>query len=192
MGLCSSAAGARGAVNSSGPGSKGARAQSIQDEARSFRSKAGGMKILIRKEGSRKAFLDFLKKTGHTGPAEELLNHYLNIEKIKRNVDKKAVRQGFIDVITHYQKRAEEKKDNPEHAAVIIYATLHSWKPLDSLTDEELFKHMVRSQEDVILAITPFFESFMASSDYRDWEKDETSREKRESQGHHSSTAGKY
>jgi hypothetical protein len=151
------------------------------------------MKLLMRKEGSRKAFLEFLKKKHNTGPAEELLNHFLNIEKIKRNGDKKVMRQQFVEVIEHYRKRSDEKKDIPEHAAVTIYSTLHSWKPLEDQSDVDLMKHMTRSQEDVILAITPFFEDFVASPDYKEFEKNETSQEKRESQGQHSSGgAGKY
>jgi hypothetical protein len=149
---------------------------SMQDEARSFRSKTGALKILLRQDGSRKAFQVFLRKAHQQGQ-EELVDYYITLEVIKRIIDKKEARQRSQEVIAQYQARAEKK----ESAAILIYETLHSWKGVDKLTDDELRIHMGRSAEEVMGILSPLFEQFVASKDYVEWTKEETKLERRHS-----------
>ena len=151
----------------------------MQDEARSFRSKTGAIKIILRADGSRKAFQNFLKKTHQKGE-EELVDYYMSLEVVRKIIDKKKFRDEAMQLIHTYKARADKK----DSAAEMIYETLHSWKGLENLTDEEFKAHMTRSAEEVVGILSPLFEKFVASKDYGEWTKEEKALERKKSVQH--------
>lgn len=161
----------------------GVKGNNMQEEANSFRSKSGTIKMLIKNKNSRKAFFTFLEKT--QPGKEEMLDYFLFIEGIKMSSSKgninlhsnEEIQQQFIAVIAKYEKLATGKNDDSPEA--IIFASTHTWKDITTLPPEELFKHMTRSQDEVLIALTPLFESFLLSNFYKEFDKNEKSNERR-------------
>ena len=152
--------------------------KSIQDDARSFYSKASAIKLLIKGEESRKAFRLYLEQC-HTDGEVEYLDYYLTVEGVKKNGgDNTNLRRQYMDIIHQYEAKAETSK---HPVAVAIANSTHSWKGADTLTDIELFKLMTRSQEDILCILTPNFEAFVASKYYLEWSKNQNKMEKRQS-----------
>ena len=56
---------------------------------------------------------------------------------------------------------------------------MHHWKGVANLTDEELYKHVERSQDDILLALTPLFETFLESPFFAEVKQAEAREEKR-------------
>lgn len=156
------------------------KGNSIQDDARSFRSKTGAIKMLIRAEESRLAFRAYIVKTHPKGEVE-YLDYYLAVEALKkRGVDKAELHQAFLDLIKEYELKSESTK----HPVVMaIYETTHSWQGLATLTQPELLKLMTRSQEEVLSILTPNFEKFISSKLYQEYSKGQNAKEKRRSSG---------
>ena len=131
--------------------------------------------MLIKNQNSRKAFFTFLEKT-HNGK-EELLDYFLFIETIKKVRDLDQSRNQFLEVINKYQRESSGKEG--ENNASIIYSSTHTWKDIKTLPSDELLKHMIRSQEEVLMALTPLFESFMISKFYKEVGLNEMANERR-------------
>ena len=153
--------------------------RNMQEEANSFRSKTGTLKMLIRNKNSRKAFFNFIEKTQKG--KEELLDYFLYIESIKKSKDKimgvEGQRDQFVAIVAQYEKKSSGKEcDTPE---VIIFNSTHTWRDLKTLPVDELLKHMSRSQDEVLIAITPMFESFLLSNYYKEFDKNEMANERR-------------
>ena len=154
--------------------------KSIQDDARSFYSKASAIKLLIKGEESRKAFRLYLEQC-HTDGEVEYLDYYLLVDGVKKNGgDNSNLRRQYMDIIHQYGTKAETSK---HPIAIAIANSTHSWKGADTLTDIELFKLMARSQEDILGILTPNFEAFVASKYYLEWTKNQNKLEKRQSGG---------
>ena len=171
-----SAASATKALNGKGM----EKTNSIQDDARSFRSKSGAIKMLIRSEESRQAFRSYILKTLTRGEVE-YLDYFLAVEAIKKGgLDKQAMHKSFRAIIKLYEIKATETK----HPVVMsIYETTHSWQGIDTLNEAELLKLMNRSQDDILSILTPNFEKFIESKLYQEYNKGQNDREKRRSSG---------
>lgn len=161
------------------PPPKDCSTRNMQEEANSFRSKAGTLKMLIRNKNSRKAFFNFIEKT-HKGK-EELLDYFLYIESIKKSKESAASmdsqRDQFVAIVAQYEKKASGKEcESPE---AIIFNSTHTWKDIKTLPFDELQKHMTRSQDEVLIAITPMFESFLLSNYYQEFDRNEMANERR-------------
>ena len=153
--------------------------RNMREEANSFRSKTGTLKMLIRNKNSRKAFFNFLEKTQKG--KEELLDYFLYIESIKKSKDALTGMEGqrdqFVAIIAQYEKKSSGKEcDTPE---VIIFNSTQTWKDITTLPIDELQKHMTRSQDEVLIAITPMFESFLLSNYYKEFDRNEMANERR-------------
>jgi hypothetical protein len=131
--------------------------------------------MLIKNKNSRKAFFTFLEKTQNG--KEELLDYFLFIESIKKVRDHEQSRNQFMGVISKYEK--ESKNKECESNSVIIYSSTHTFKDIKTLPPEDLMKHMCRSQEEVLLALTPLFESFMVSNYYKEVGANEMANERK-------------
>jgi Regulator of G protein signaling domain len=152
--------------------------KSIQDDARSFYSKASAIKLLIRGEASRKAFRNYMEQT-HTHGEVEYLDYFLQVEGIKKsNSDMKTRHESYMALIKEYETKATTTK---HPVAVAISNTTHSWKGIETLDENELAKLMARSQEDVLAILTPNFEAFVASKYYLEWTKNQNTLEKKNS-----------
>ena len=159
--------------------------KSIQDDARSFYSKASAIKLLIKGEESRKAFRLYLEQC-HTDGEVEYLDYYLLVDGVKKNGgDQASLRRQYMEIIQQYAAKAETSK---HPIAIAIANSTHSWKGADTLTDVELSKLMMRSQEDILGILTPNFEAFVASKFYLEWTKNQNKMEKRQSGGNDKST----
>ena len=171
----------RRALLQNGPANNNAKKpekKSMQDDARSFYSKASAIKLLIRGEESRKAFKSYLEQTHPEGDVE-YLNYYLLVESIKKSGDDKShLRRQYMDLVQQYETKAQTTK---HPIATQIASTMHSWKGIETLPDDELFKLMARSQDDVLAILTPNFEAFVASKFYAEWSKNQNTMEKKKS-----------
>ena len=63
-----------------GPQSRGDAHRGVQEDARSFGSKLGAIRLLTKNDSSREAFMGFLQQRSKA----ELLSCYLGLEEIKR------------------------------------------------------------------------------------------------------------
>lgn len=163
------------------------KGSSIQDDARSFRSKSGAIKMLIRGEDSRQAFRSYMIKTQPKGEVE-YLDYYLAVEAIKKSGATKAgMREAFLSIVKEYEVKAESSK----HPVVMaIHETTHSWQGIETLGEAELMKHMTRSQDEVLNILTPNFEKFISSKVYLEYSKGQNDREKQSSGVGHPSGSG--
>ena len=131
--------------------------------------------MLIKNKNSRTAFFTFLEKTHHG--REELLDYFLFIESIKKGTDSHQARNQFLEVIKKYAAESEGKPSDSNASA--IYSSTHTWKDIKTLPPEEMTKHMTRSQDEVLLVLTPLFESFLLSNYYKEFGKNEMANERR-------------
>ena len=163
------------------------KGSSIQDDARSFRSKSGAIKMLIRGEDSRQAFRSYMIKTQPKGEVE-YLDYYLAVEAIKKSGATKAgMREAFLSIVKEYEVKAESSK----HPVVMaIHETTHSWQGIETLGEAELVKHMTRSQDEVLNILTTNFEKFISSKVYLEYSKGQNDREKQSSGVGHPAGSG--
>ena len=73
--------------------------------------------------------------------------------------------------------RSEGKGDDTPES--LIFGSMHHWKGVTNLSDEELYKHVERSQDDVLLSLTPMFETFLESPFFQEVKQAEAKEEKR-------------
>jgi hypothetical protein len=169
-----------------GPGNQGkpVEKKSIQDDARSFYSKASAIKLLIKGEESRNAFRKFMEQ--QHPPEVEYLDYWITVEAIKKGGGE-SLRHKYMDLIQQYETKAETTKQS---VAVTIAGATHNWKGSESLSDDELFKLMGRSQEDILGILTPNFEAFVASKHYAEYLQNQNKMEKNKS-GNEKAVPGK-
>lgn len=162
------------------------KGNSIQDDARSFRSKSGAIKMLIRTDDSRQAFRSYILSTLTKGEVE-YLDYFLAVENIKKKGSAKPVmHKEFRAIIKEYELKAQETK----HPVVMsIYETTHSWKGVDTLNEADMLQLMNRSQDDILSILTPNFEKFIESKVYLDFNKQQVAKERRRASGGGLSTA---
>ena len=149
--------------------------QHVQEEAASFRSKSSSIKMMMRNQAYRKSFFKFLENS-HKGK-EILMDYFLLIETLKKNREKDVKRAQFMEAIETYEKKATGMP--PDAPESLIHASTHHWKGVPNLNDEELGKHIERSQDDILLALTPLFETFLESPYFAEVKEAESKDEKR-------------
>lgn len=161
--------------NKQTPGGRRGSAQHVQEEAASFRSKSSSIKMMMRNQAYRKCFYNFLVNT-HNGK-EEMMDFFLLVETLKKTREKEAKRSQFMEAVEKYEKKAAGK--STEAPETVIYNSMHHWKGVSNLSDEELAKHIERSQDDILLALTPLFETFLVSTFFQQVKEAENREEKR-------------
>lgn len=166
--------------NKGGPGVRRSSAQHVQEEAASFRSKSSSIKMMMRNQAYRKSFFTFLEKM-HKGK-EEMMDHFLLLETMKKNRDKDSKRTSFMAEFQKYEQKAQGKSNDA--AESIIFSSMHHWKGVENLSDEDLAKHVERSADDILLALTPLFESFLESPYFLEVKETESREEKRRFSAH--------
>lgn len=149
--------------------------RNTRDDAGSFRSKAAMLKVLIKNKIHRKAFYAFIEKK-HRG-REELLDFFLFVECIKKEKDPEVSRRKFVEIAQRYKKKSAGK--SYESTEWLIFNSTQTYKNLEKLTVNELLKHFDRSQNDILIAITPLFDSFGQSNLYKKIDKYEIAVEKK-------------
>lgn len=167
-----------------GPSGKPVEKKTVQDDARSFYSKANAIKLLIKGEESRKAFRKFMEQT-HPSEVEHL-DYFVTVEGLRKSGGD-SLRRQYMDLIHQYGTKAETTKNA---IAIAIAGTTHSWKDVETLPDSELFKLMGRSQDDILGMLTPNFEAFVASKQYAEYLQNQNKMEKNKS-GNEKPGAGK-
>ena len=153
----------------------GAVGSHLQEEAASFRSKSSSIKMMMRNQAYRKSFFKFLESRGKG--EEEMMDYFLSLETMKKLKEKDAKRTSFMDAREKYERRSEGKSDDlPES---IIFNSMHHWKGLVNLSDEDLARHLERSQDEILMSMTPLFEEFCSSKYFADVKEAESKEEKR-------------
>ena len=131
--------------------------------------------MMMRNQAYRKSFFTFLEKM-HKGK-EEMMDYFLLLEQMKKNKEKDAKRAAFMVEFQKYEQKSEGKSDDAIES--IIFNSMHHWKGVANLNDEDLAKHLDRSADDILLALTPLFESFLESPYFLEVKATENREEKR-------------
>ena len=159
----------------SGRSRSGSVGSHVQEDAASFRSKSSTIKMMMRNQAYRKSFFKFLESRGKG--EEEMMDYFLSLETMKKLKEKDAKRTSFMEQRDKYERRSEGKSDDlPES---IIYNSMHHWKGLVNLSDEDLAKHIERSQDEILMSMTALFEEFLSSRYFTEVKEAETKEEKR-------------
>ena len=161
--------------DNSGRSRSGSVGSHVQEDAASFRSKSSTIKMMMRNSAYRRSFFKFLENRGHG--EEEFMDYFLSLETMKKLKEKDAKRVSFMDARDKYERRSEGKDDSNIDA--IIYNSMHHWKGLVNLSDEDLAKHIERSQDEILMSMTPLFEEFLSSRYFAVVKEAETKDENR-------------
>mmetsp|Transcript_18166 Transcript_18166/g.16456 ORF Transcript_18166/g.16456 Transcript_18166/m.16456 type:complete len:375 (+) Transcript_18166:51-1175(+) len=162
-----------GGMSSAKPKAK----SSVQDEAKSFVSKIGALKVLMRKQSSRDAFITFLKDCkDYTSVI--FIDFYMDIEEIHRiNMNQLQVRSKVL--VDKYKEKVKDKLLS--HGARQILGSLGSLAKVDdweSMKIQEILNVFSKSQTEVFGSLVGEFEKFVHSDAYLKWQKDEQVNEK--------------
>lgn len=147
------------------------RGISNQDLARSFVSKIGAIRMILKNEDSKSAFINFIsvKKIENS---QEFLNFYFETEDILRTLPTQVCPKVVLLIKKHKQS-----------GTVASNIILNSLGRLPSLNVEtvpvhEVLHHTAKSQTEIFGLMTPIFESFIRSDVYKKWQRSEGENEK--------------
>lgn len=161
---------------------------SVQDEARSFRSKVDAMKFMTKNIHSRYAFRLYLEKNGGV----EFLMCYIDLEEIKMQTDEHIIPIA-ISTLSKYEMINEEatrsgKVDQTQEIELVIWEKMRRLRQLDmkNTTRKEMVKCVNTIQSQLLAELASPFEGFLQSPQYRDWNQHQV---KSEGEKHKTQTA---
>ncbi len=186
-------------------------ATSIQDEARSFRSKTGAIKMLARNELSFNAFLQYLQEKNKS----EFLICYRDMEEIK-SLDEDQMISRTAALIWRYKTIFETMKANcaaavslgnnmsgsghHHHQTVVIDPTCIEymvWECFGKLRymdvanapAEIILKYLLITQNEILARLVVPFEGYLQSPQYKKWQEQLVEAEKLRRQQHQQAVA---
>lgn len=148
----------------------------IQDEARSYRSKVGAGKLVLKNETIRSAFKKFIETEGNGDGRTEFITYFEAMEQMKPLAKEEQVlrvRKILELTLTPPQTTDEERTTTRNQLNSILYASLRPLRPLklDKATPVEISKAINATQDLLIAAVTPEFERFIASEEFCELKK---------------------
>jgi len=164
---------------------KDCRANSIQDEARSFRSKVSAIKMLTRAESSFTSLMSYLQEIGKA----EYLVCFKDMEEIKHVPDDQLVSR-ISALVWRYKTIFEEVKileKKPKSVDYLIWDCLGKLKNVDSIENislEVVKKYLVVAQNEILARLIIPFENYLQSKQYKQWQEGQIDAE-RKRQHHH-------
>lgn len=193
MGICASSK-----ISAEGKGNK-IEGRGAQDMARSFVSKVAAIRMILKNEESKQAFITFMESNPKHAVSLEYLNYYFETEEVLRTIPSLVLSKAE-EIIQKYKKLAvtgQSKKHKSLHTSssgknnlpAIVEAAKNILISLDKLAEKddeqflqstppEVLHYFSKSQAEVFGLITPSFESFTLSDAYRAWRKEEGNNEK--------------
>eukprot|EP01038_Epipyxis_sp_PR26KG_P012053 gene12053-16129_t len=154
--------------------------RSMQDDARSFRSKLGAIKMLTKSKNSRAAFLQFLQSCD----SSEFLICYQDIEEIKSlGDDQKNSRTAAL--VARYKSLYVESRVNgsinkPNYSIQVLWEGLGKLRNVDfaSIDNITLNSLIIIAQNDILARLMNPFEQFLSSNIYKQWQEDQIKGER--------------
>lgn len=144
----------------------------IQDEARSYRSKVGAGKLVLKNEVVRVAFKKFIEKECKDDGRTEFVTYFETIEQMKQlSRDEQTVRIRKILELTSTSSQSSNQDRN--QISSTLCASLRHLRALklEKATQVEIMKAINATQDLLIAAVTPEFEKFMESEEFAELKK---------------------
>lgn len=150
----------------------------IQDEARSYRSKVGAGKLVLKNEAVRTEFRKFVEKeSGEEEGRTEFVTYFETIEQMKplpREEQVIRIRKLLELTIAPPDSsfRGNNKKDRNQ-VSTVLFSCLRPLRPLklEKATSIEIAKALNATQDLLVSAVTPEFEKFMDSDEFAELKK---------------------
>lgn len=138
---------------------------SVQDEARSFRSKTDAVRFITKNLQSRDAFRLYLEKSDSL----EYFLCFLDVETIKSQPDDKMMTEVQTTLAKYEQPSSADDKSN--NVKMIIWEKLRRFRALDKSksTRKEVMSCVISVENQLLAELAVPFEGFLTSKFYKDW-----------------------
>jgi hypothetical protein len=160
---------------------------SVQDEARSFRSKVDAMRFITKNQVSRQALLQYLEETKE---GVEFLTCFIDLEDIKLQPRDDAFVALVTSTVTKYKilNDKAEAHELPNGAVIeIIWEKLRRLRQLDlkATTKKKVLETLNAVQNQLLGELSVPFEKFLESPQYFAWRQNQNKLEKDHAQVGH-------
>jgi CheY-like chemotaxis protein len=154
------------------------KSTSIQDDARSFRSKVGALKMLIRNTSSFNSLLHFLQEIGR----EEFLICYRDMEEIKLLADEQLISRTAA-LIWRYKTIVEAARLRGNVLSSVEYSVWECFGKLRQLdmanaSIEIVKKYLIIAQNEALARLVLPFDEYLLSPHYKEWQSSQIVEEK--------------
>jgi hypothetical protein len=138
----------------------------IQDEARSYKSKVGAGKLVLKNEAVRVEFRKFIEKEGDEKGRTEFVTYFETLEQMKPLPREEQVLR--IRKLLELTVSSGDNNNNRSQIASTLFSCLRPLRPLklDKATHIEIAKALNATQDLLVSAVTPEFEKFMDSKEF--------------------------
>lgn len=154
---------------------------SVQDEARSFRSKVEAIRFMTKNILSRHAFQQYLEEH-HVGV--QYLLCFIDLDDIKAVNDDKLIPQTTL-LLSKYQALCEQAEksvvtDPANNAVINLWEKLRRIRTMDmkKTTRKDLLATVTAVQNQILGELATPFEEFLESSLYKVWQENQMKAEK--------------
>lgn len=164
----------------------GANNMSVQDEARSFRSKVEAIRFMTKNVLSRQAFQQYLEQN-HGGV--EYLQCFIELDEVKALNDDRLIPQ-VSTLLSKYQTMCEQAEalptPDPTNNAVNLWEKLRRVRLMDvkRITRKDLISTITAVQNQVLGELAAPFEAFLDSTMYKAWQENQIKAEKEHGKPH--------
>lgn len=147
----------------------------IQDEARSYRSKVGAMRLVLKNEMTREVFKKFIENEGNQDGRTEFVTYFEILDELKpMPQSEQVVRLKKLMSLTPAQPDATFVPNDGKMIHSTLWSCLRPLRPLklDTATQIELMKAIGNTQDLLLSPVTPEFERFMESAEFVECKKE--------------------
>lgn len=153
----------------------------IQDEARSYRSKVGAMRLVLKNEKTRDVFKKFIEKEGNEDGRTEFVTYFEILDELKPlPKEEQVVRLKKLMSLTPALPDATAVPIDVKMIHSTLWSCLRPLRPLklDTATQVELMKAIGNTQDLLLSPVTPEFEKFMESAEFIECKKEHLDTQK--------------
>jgi CheY-like chemotaxis protein len=152
------------------------RRASNQDMARSYVSKVGAIRMILKNSQSKQAFIKFIAENEKHAASQEYLNYYFDTEEVLHTLPDLVVPHA-IDLIERHKKNALSLGSETSRNILSSLGKLGK-VDLKTLSVPEIMHYLSKSQGETFGLLTPAFEAFTMSDAYKAWRNSEEQHEK--------------
>ncbi|KAJ1383844.1 hypothetical protein B484DRAFT_460148, partial [Ochromonadaceae sp. CCMP2298] len=156
--------------------------KSVQDEAKSFRSKVDAIRWMTRNIHSRHAFQVYLEETSSLS---DYLICFMDLDEIKAQQSDAATITHTVTTLNKYEEKSSAE-GNTDGKVTNLHTNTKIWERLGRLRSVDL-KHCSRHellacvtvvQDQILAELAAPFERFLQSALYRDWKAEQMASER--------------
>jgi hypothetical protein len=145
------------------------RDRNIQDEARSYKSKVGAMRIILKNIHSRRALIKYLENYQKA----EFVKCFQELEEARLVKEDKIFRNELKKVVMNYKSIMEVAEEKNLDSSSIEFALWDCFGPLrhtdvDTSTILQLNKFVHIAEDSLLSQVCTLFEEFLDSKEYED------------------------